>query len=101
MAWVNKVDEIVIKDLNTFDSVLKIILRDDGAMELYYIDDDGGEPYAGNLDNHTAGDVAKIRRLVVGIKQVIKEKPFSRRSLNWLAALARAGLLEIWEPHLS
>lgn len=100
MAWVNKIDEIVIKDYSVFDNPAKILLRDDGVIELYAVSPEGLEHPAGRLDRHTAGDVAKIRRLVVGIKQIIKEKPFSRRSLRWLAALDRVGLLDIWESIL-
>jgi hypothetical protein len=101
MARVNKIDEIVVDDPTVFENVAMILLRDDNVIELYAVAPGGLEHYVGRLDHNTAGDVAKIRRLIVAIRQVVKEKPFSQRSCQWLSALKHQGLLELWEAELS
>jgi hypothetical protein len=91
---------IKVDNNRIFDGPVVMIARDDKVIELYVVDKDGLEQYAGRLEHPIGADEQKIITLLKAIKSRIKERPLSRESLHWLTCLSYAGMLARWEdPH--
>jgi len=95
-----RLDDVLVDDARHFDAPVKMILRDDSAVELYVVDEKGLEEYAGLLEVGSPRDAEQMRVLMTTIQSIVKKKPLSQRSLWWLTALARCGLLRVWEHHV-
>ena len=79
-----------------FDRPVVLACRDDHVVEVYVVDDSGLEVYFGRLDQldqSGAKNQAKLDVLVKAVGLRVREEPISARSLAWLSALDRAGLL--------
>jgi hypothetical protein len=90
-------DQIKVVEPSYLEHPVVLICRGDKAIEMYAVDENGLEHYAGKLDHHIGVDEEKIRVIVKAIKRRIKERPFSRTALAWLAALSYSGMLARWE----
>jgi hypothetical protein len=91
---------IKVENNRIFDGPVVMIARDDKVIELYVVDKDGLEQYAGRLGHPIGADEQKIIALLKAIKLRIKERPLSHESLHWLTCLSYSGMLARWEdPH--
>lgn len=86
------VDSFTISS-RTFDYPVKVVLRDDHVVELYAIEEDGTEQYAGLFGYTTRIHPSKFDIIKSKIQDHVRGAPVSQTSLSWLQALDRLGLL--------
>ena len=94
-SHVNVLDKFRVES-RLFDRPVVLACRDDHVAEVYVVDDSGLEVYFGRLDQLEQVGEANQRKLEVllgAVARHVRERPVSARSLAWLTALHRAGLL--------
>jgi len=103
---VQVIDTIPIES-RAFTTKVGLLLREGTGLgtsgieiEIYAVNEDGLEEYAGKLDSHQRAPVAQMTAFLKAIQNRIAQKPLSTISLKWLSALDRGSLLQRWEKHV-